>query len=157
MNNIIEYNGYQALIEYSAEDATLFGKVLDVDDKIIFEIDNPSEASSILKEVIDDYIEFCKENDKTPCKPYKGVFNVRISPELHKKAVQFSRSHNKTLNAFVEQAIRAQIENKSQSKVVNVYINSNSEHINYPNTFNQRKLSNQTSNILYSKPNTYNC
>ncbi len=45
------------LIEYSAEDSTLFGKVLDVDDKIIFEIDNPSEASSVFKAVIDDYME----------------------------------------------------------------------------------------------------
>lgn len=56
-NNIIEYNGYQALIEYSAEDSTLFGKVLDIDDKVIFEIDNPKDAIAIFKEIINDYME----------------------------------------------------------------------------------------------------
>ena len=158
MNNIIEYKGYQAVIEYSAEDATLFGKVLDVEDRIIFEIDNPSEANSLFKEVIDDYIEFCKANNKEPCKPFKGVFNVRISPELHKRAVQISRNQKQTLNSFVENAIRHQVEKKSQPHVVNIYLNNNSEHTNYSKKFSQSNTSpspRQTSNISYSKPNIY--
>lgn len=56
MNNIIEYNGYQAVIEYSAEDATLFGKVMDIDDRILFEIEEPCKAKEVFKDVIEDYI-----------------------------------------------------------------------------------------------------
>lgn len=56
MNNIIEYNGYQAVIEYSVEDATLFGKVMDVDDIILFEIEDPGKAKEVFKDVIEDYI-----------------------------------------------------------------------------------------------------
>lgn len=137
MNNIIEYKGYQAIIEYSAEDATLFGKVLDVDDKIVFEIENPSEASEVFREIIDDYLEFCKENNKEPCKPYKGVFNVRISTDLHKSAVQAARRKNTTLNAFVESAIRAQVEKRSQPSIVNIYLNSVNEKKNYSNDFSK--------------------
>ena len=157
MNNIIEYKGYQALIEFSAEDTTLFGKVLDVDDKIIFEIDNPSDAKLIFKEVIDDYLEFCKENNKEPCKPYRGVFNVRVSPELHKKAVQLSRKQNLTLNAFIESAIRCQVEKREQPSVVNIYLNSISEKFNYSSDFSgagahERKFS----GFSYPKPVAYN-
>lgn len=64
MSNIIDYRGYRAIIEFSAEDSTLFGKVIDIDDKIIFEVDNPCNAKSIFQKVIDDYIELRKEMEK---------------------------------------------------------------------------------------------
>ena len=40
---------------------------------------------------------------------YKGSFNVRISPELHRQAVVFATSHQMSLNNFVETAIRKQL------------------------------------------------
>lgn len=65
--NIIEYKGYKAAIEFSAEDMALFGKVLDVgDDKMIFEIENPKNALALFKDIIDDYLTLCKEHNKTP-------------------------------------------------------------------------------------------
>ncbi|MBQ9482773.1 MAG: type II toxin-antitoxin system HicB family antitoxin [Ruminiclostridium sp.] len=116
MNSTIEYKGYQALIEYSVEDSVLYGKVLDIDDKIIFEIERPSDAAKIFKDVIDDYLELCRETNKEPNKPYKGVFNVRIAPDLHKKAVRAARSSKVSLNSFVESAIRERVEHISETK-----------------------------------------
>ena len=55
---------------------------------------------------VDDYLEFCKEIGKEPDKEYKGTFNVRISPELHKKLVIVAMKNGDTLNATVEKAIR---------------------------------------------------
>lgn len=105
MSNILEYKGYYAKIEYDANDFKLFGKVQDVADTILFEIENPSEAVSVYKEVIDDYLEACEELGKEPCKPFSGSFNVRISPELHKKATQKARLQDISLNRYVENAI----------------------------------------------------
>lgn len=133
MKNIIDYKGYQAKIEFSAEDATLFGVVMDINDKIIFEIDNPEKAMDIFEEVIEDYLELCLENGKEPCKPYKGVFNVRISPELHKKAVILSRKKNMTLNSFVELAIKKQVNSQQQSQIINIYLNNTLEKVKYSN------------------------
>lgn len=56
-NNIFEYKGYRASIEFSAEDSTLYGKVLDIDDKILFEIENPNLAFEVFKATIDEYLE----------------------------------------------------------------------------------------------------
>ena len=129
MSNIVEYRGYQAVIEYSAKDATLFGKVMDIDDRIIFEIEDPSKTEEIFKSVIDDYIEMCKEVSKEPCKPYKGSFNVRISPELHKKAVQEARKKQMSLNSFVESVINDHFSKKAyddsflESKNITIIIN----------------------------------
>lgn len=36
---------------------------------------------------------------------YKGSFNVRISPELHKKIVIYATEHDITLNRYVEQIL----------------------------------------------------
>ena len=40
-----------------------------------------------------------------PEQPYKGTFNVRISPELHRNVAVYAIEHGKTLNAAVEEAI----------------------------------------------------
>ena len=48
----------------------------------------------------------CEEKGVEPEKTYKGSFNVRVSPELHKTLVFYSASHGQTLNATVEEAIK---------------------------------------------------
>jgi predicted HicB family RNase H-like nuclease len=48
----------------------------------------------------------CKELGKEPNKPYKGTFNIRISPDLHKEAAFFAASRNISLNDFIKTAIR---------------------------------------------------
>ena len=47
----------------------------------------------------------CEENHTEPERAYKGSFNVRISPELHKQAVIFAMAHNMSLNSLVENSI----------------------------------------------------
>ncbi len=59
---------------------------------------------------VDEYLETCAELGKEPEKAYKGMFNVRISPTLHRKLAIFSASNGKTLNSTVEEAIRNYIE-----------------------------------------------
>lgn len=152
--NILEYKGYQSIIEFSAEDMTLFGRVLDIDDKIIFEIENPNDALSVFKEVIDEYLEFCEENDKEPCKPYKGSFNVRVSPDLHKGAVQKARRMGITLNALVEKAIRNEVDKQPSPSVVNIYLSSASEENNHYNSYNYNENSSYQC-VKYTNPKLY--
>ena len=40
-----------------------------------------------------------------PEQPYKGTFNVRINPELHRNIAVYAIEHGKSLNAAVEKAI----------------------------------------------------
>ena len=50
-------------------------------------------------------LEDCKERNVEPEQPYKGTFNVRISPELHRNIAVYAIEHGKSLNAAVEEAI----------------------------------------------------
>lgn len=55
--------------------------------------------------VIDDYLNDCEERGVRPEQPYKGTFNVRISPDLHRTIAMYAIEHGKSLNAAVEEAI----------------------------------------------------
>jgi len=54
---------------------------------------------------VDEYLNVCIELGKEPEKSYKGTFNVRIDPALHRQLVVYSSSHGKSLNAVVAEAI----------------------------------------------------
>ena len=49
--------------------------------------------------------DFCEEKGIEPQKTYKGTFNVRISPELHRSLAVYAASHHMTLNSTVEEAL----------------------------------------------------
>jgi predicted HicB family RNase H-like nuclease len=40
-----------------------------------------------------------------PEQPFKGVFNIRINPDLHRSIAVYAMEHDKSLNAVVEEAI----------------------------------------------------
>ena len=73
---------------------------------------NPEMVNRFLKRRWD-YLEICKQTGKEPFKSYKGSFNIRITPDLHKKAVQKSISRGVSLNQFVQEAIEHEVSNSN--------------------------------------------
>lgn len=109
MNSLIEYKGYHAKIEYSAEDSVFVGRVIGINDVLSFDGETVDELKMIFQETIDDYLDMCNELGTEPDKEYKGTFNVRISPELHKKAVLEAEAKDISLNQFVATSIENEI------------------------------------------------
>ena len=105
MSNFLEYKDYMGTVEYSAEDDILYGKVIGINGLVLYEGDSIQSLKRDFEEAVDDYLEMCSEQGIEPQKTYKGSFNVRISPGLHKSLALFAASHNKTLDASVEEAI----------------------------------------------------
>lgn len=110
MSNILEYKGYHARIEFDSDDFTLRGKIEGINDYVDFESDSISGIEAEFHSAVDDYLEFCREVGKAPEKEYKGTFNVRISPELHKELVVYSLKKGDSLNSSVEKAIAAYVQ-----------------------------------------------
>lgn len=105
MNNTMEYKGYVGSVEFSEEDALFFGKVLGVRALISYEGENAHDLIDDFHSAVDDYLELCATEGVEPEKAYKGSFNVRISPELHKKAAIAAMAKQISLNRFVEESI----------------------------------------------------
>lgn len=106
MNNLLEYKGYCGTVEFSASDKVLYGKVVGINGLLSYEGDSINALKEDFESAVDDYLETCKEKGLEPEKAYRGKFNVRVSPEIHKNLVMYSASHGKTLNSTVEEAIR---------------------------------------------------
>jgi predicted HicB family RNase H-like nuclease len=109
MGNILTYKGYYSVVSFDAEQCYLYGKIEGISDLVTFEADAPSDAQLAFEEAIEDYLAFCAEAGKTPDRAYKGKFNVRIDPELHRAADKTAAERGVSLNQFVEGAIRAAI------------------------------------------------
>lgn len=106
----LEYKGYTGSIEYSTEDGLLYGKVLGIRGLISYEGETGKNLEVDFKEAIDLYLADCKESGKSPEKPFKGSFNVRIPATLHQKAALLAMEAKTSLNNFVAEAIRYRID-----------------------------------------------
>lgn len=105
MKSVLEYKGYHTRIEFDAESMVLRGKIEGIKDFVDFESSDLLGIENEFHAAVDDYLQFCEEIGKEPDKEYKGSFNVRISPELHKALVITALKNGETLNGTVEKAI----------------------------------------------------
>lgn len=105
MANMLKYKGYHGSIEFSAEDNLLVGSVIGIRDRLNFHGSSIEEITQSFHDSIDGYLEMCEALGRSPDKEYKGSFNVRISPELHRQAALTAEQEGMSLNQFIQQAI----------------------------------------------------
>ncbi len=112
MKNALDYKGYSGSVEFSADDEVFFGKINGIRDLVTFEADSVTKLKKSFKEAVDDYIETCKKTGKDPDKEFKGSFNVRIKPKIHRLAVMKSAALKISLNQFVERVLEKEVQDK---------------------------------------------
>lgn len=113
----LEYKGYTGSIEYSKDDDLLYGKVLGIKGLISYEGKTGKELETDFKEAINEYFAECEQETIIPERPFKGSFNVRISPGLHKKAVLIAMEEKVSLNNFVAESIKEKIAREMDEKL----------------------------------------
>ena len=91
--------------ESSEEDKIFYGKVLGIRSLISYEGENATELIDDFHQAVDDYLELCKKSGQTPETAFKGSFNVRISPELHKKVFVYAMAHQISMNRYIEETL----------------------------------------------------
>ena len=109
MSNTMEYKNYVGSVEFSESDGVFFGKVMGIRSLISYEGTTAKELVEDFHGAVDDYLELCAAEGKEPERAYKGSFNVRVSPELHRQAVIYASSRQMSLNSLVEQALRSSL------------------------------------------------
>lgn len=105
-DNVLEYKGYHTSIVYDAHARRLRGTIIGIDDHVDFSSASLDGIEQEFHNAVDDYLVFCQEVGKAPCKEYKGVFNVRIQPSLHRQLAVISEANGESLNAVVEKALQ---------------------------------------------------
>ena len=110
--SVFKYKGYQGSIEVSPEDKCLYGKIRFIEDLVLYEGQTVVELEKAFQESLDNYLETCRNLGKDPEKPFKGSFNVRLSPALHKEVSVKAGEEGKSLNEFIVEAVQMFVEQK---------------------------------------------
>jgi predicted HicB family RNase H-like nuclease len=105
LSETLQHRGYNGSVLYSAEDKMLHGRVLGIRDTISYGGTTVRSLEKNFRDAVDEYLRFCEETGKTPNAPFKGSFNVRVSPDLHQRAAQFADRHDIKLNTVVQKAL----------------------------------------------------
>ena len=104
MTNVFEYKGYCTRIHYSAEDNVLYGKIEGIVDLVDFESSSVEEIETEFHKAVDEYLAYCESIGKTPDKEFRGTFNVRIEPQVHRELYMLSVKYGVSLNHLIQTA-----------------------------------------------------
>ena len=110
----LRYKDFQGSVDF--EDDRLIIRILHIDDLITTEIDSASKAQAAFAELVEDYLATCEELGKLPCRPFKGSFNVRVTPELHRQVAMAAAEFGESMNAWISKALEARIERQKAKK-----------------------------------------
>ena len=109
MKDIMKYKGFIGSVHFAAEDRVFYGKVEGVNDLITFEGSTVDELEKGFKYMVDEHIKDSHMNNTPVEKSYKGNLNIRLSPELHKKAAYNASIRGISLNQYINEAIKKEI------------------------------------------------
>lgn len=101
MMNIMEINGYRAVVQYDPDIDMFRGEFVGLNGGADFyakDIDGLRKEGEISLRV---FLEMCQEEGVEPRKEYSGRFNLRVSPQLHAEIVTRAMTEGKSLNQWV--------------------------------------------------------
>ncbi|MEG9499162.1 DNA repair protein [Mannheimia granulomatis] len=105
MRNIMEINGYKAVIAYDPETELFRGEFIGLNGGADFYADNVAQLKKEGEISLNVFLEMCEKKNIEPFKQYSGKFNIRLSPELHKAAVMAATAENLSLNEWISQTL----------------------------------------------------
>ena len=109
MKDKLTYKGFIGSVHFQAEDELFYGRIEGITDLVTFEGESVKELKNAFEGSVEDYLELCESIGKEPFKSFKGSFNVRINPRLHRKAFEKATVEGITLNQLVQKAIEKEI------------------------------------------------
>ena len=111
MNNTMTYQGYTAIVGFSAEDECLVGHIAGINDVIGFHADSVEEIRKVFHETVDDYLATCAKIGREPNKPYSGKVTLRLPPELHAQLAVRAEANGSSLNNWLVSALSQSVSN----------------------------------------------
>ena len=104
MSNLMRYKGYTALVDFDAEDGTLWGRLAGIEDGVSFEAETPHALRAAFEDAVDDYILTCSKIDKRPETPTSDVVAFHLPRDLRVRAAERAHAEGRSLDDW---AIRA--------------------------------------------------
>jgi len=104
-NDMMKYKNYLGSVHYSDKDQVLYGKVEGIRALVSYEGNDVSSLKKAFEEAVDDYIETCHKEGRNPEVTFKGSFNIRIRPEIHRIVAMKAANHGVSLNRYIAEIL----------------------------------------------------
>lgn len=105
--DILKYKDYEGTAELDVARGVCRGKILLIDDLVTYESASIAKLQREFEAAVNDYLETCAALGKEPQRPFRGQFNVRVAPALHRAASLRAAADGITLNDVVVRALDA--------------------------------------------------
>ena len=103
--NSMNHEGYTARIEYDERDNIFVGRLLGIRAIISFHGQTVKELRKEFEHAVNDYLAECSEKGVTPEKSASGKLLLRVSPEVHGRAMVVAQASGKSLNQWVAEVL----------------------------------------------------
>ena len=115
MIDMMEYKGYLGSVHYSDEDRCFYGKIEHIRDLVSYEGQDVASIRKFFEDSVNDYLEICAVKNKVPDRPFKGSFNVRTGPDLHRQAYIYAQEKKMNLNNVIISALENYLSKRRHS------------------------------------------
>ena len=105
MINVMEIDGYKAVIKYDSEIGMFRGEFIGLNGGADFyatTVEGLREEGSKSLKV---FLKMCAEDGVNPRREFTGRFNLRIPPDLHERIATLAEASDKSINAWMVEAL----------------------------------------------------
>jgi len=102
---MLEYKGFIGEVDFDDNARTFYGKVVNANVLISFRGESVDELEKSFHDVVETYLDDCKQEGQEPEKPYSGTITVRVEPIVHKRVAIKAASCKESMNAYIGKLI----------------------------------------------------
>ena len=106
MRNVMTYKGYTARVEFDPRDGIFVGTVIGITDRITFHGETVDGLRADFQAAVDHYLADCEATGRSPLKAASGKMMLRVSPEVHARALVAAKAEGKSLNQWAEEVLK---------------------------------------------------
>jgi predicted HicB family RNase H-like nuclease len=106
---LMSYKDYLGSVEFDEHERVFHGKLEFIRALVSYQAEDAEGLIQAFHDAVDDYLTHCEEQGVPPERPLKGSFNVRVGPDLHRRAVIAAAHAGISLNAFTTKALEAAV------------------------------------------------
>jgi len=101
----MHYNGYDARVEFDADDRIFVGHIAGIRDIVGFHGASVDALEAAFHEAVDDYLAACKKLRQAPNKPFSGRVMLRLPPDVHARASAAAQVSGMSFNQWATQML----------------------------------------------------
>jgi len=115
LSELMKYKGYYGSAHYSNEDKIFHGRLENIRSLVSYHATGVESLIQAFREAVEDYLDTCDREGIEPEIPFKGSFNVRLTPEIHRDAAFQARSEGVSFNQFIKMTLEERLYNRKKS------------------------------------------